>query len=79
MPHNIVIYAVEISSVGFTARIGGEVQKMIEFTQVFHVPDLHNSLLSVLYLTKYWGVGLESANFSLSIYTLPLNRDLWHR
>jgi hypothetical protein len=58
MPHNIVIYAVEIGSVGFIPRIGGEVQKMIEFTQVFHVPDLHNSLLSVLYLTKHQGVSV---------------------
>jgi hypothetical protein len=88
---------------------------MIEFTQVLHVPDLHNSLLSVLYLTKHWGVsvfiegsvvkfplkgtllftataaddqniayldgivvGSQSANFSSSIHTLPLNCDLWH-
>jgi hypothetical protein len=96
----------------FIPRIRGEVQEMIEFTQVLHVPDLHNSLLSILYLTKYWGVcmfiedgvvkftlngtllfiataaddqniayldgtvvGLESANFSSSIHTLPLNHD----
>jgi hypothetical protein len=88
---------------------------MIEFTQVLHIPDLHNSLLSVLYLTKHRGVsvfieggvvkstlkgtllftataaddqniayldgtivGSQSANFSSSIHTLPLNRDLWH-
>ena len=115
MPHNKVIYAVGIGSVGFIPRIGGKVQEMIEFAQVLHVPDLHNSLLSVLYLTKHRGVsvfieggvvkftlngtllftataaddqniayldgtvvGLESANFSLSIHTLPFNRDLWH-
>jgi hypothetical protein len=116
MPHNKVIYAVGIGSVGFIPRIGSEVQEMIEFTQVFHVPDLHNSLLSVLYLTKHRGVSVfieggvvkftlegtllftataaddqniayldgtvvksQSANFTSSIHTLPLNRDLWHR
>jgi hypothetical protein len=105
----------EIGSIGFIPKIRGEVQKMIEFTQVLHVPDLYNSLLSVLYLIKYQGVcvfiedgvvkftlngtllftataadnqdivyldgtvvGLESANFSSSIHTLPLNCDLWH-
>jgi hypothetical protein len=83
---------------------------MIEFTQVLHMPDLHNSLLSILYLTKYQGVCVfiedgvmkftlngtllftataaddqniiyldGSANFSSSIYTLPLNCDLCHR
>jgi hypothetical protein len=56
MPHNKVIYAVEIGSIGFIPRIRGEVQEMIEFTQVLYVPDLHNSLLSILYLTKYQGV-----------------------
>ena len=116
MPHNKVIYAVGIGSVGFIPRIGGNEQPMIEFTQVLHVPDLRNSLLSVLYLTKHRGlsvfieggvvkftlngtllftataaddqniayldgtvVGPESANFSSSIHTLPLNRQLWHR
>jgi hypothetical protein len=115
MPHNKVIYAVGIGSVGFIPRIGGNKQAMIEFTQVLHVPNLCNSLLSVLYLTKHHGlsvfieggmvkftlngtllftataandqniayldgtvVGLESANFSSSIHTLPLNRQLWH-
>jgi hypothetical protein len=34
------------------------VQEMIEFTQVLHVPDLHNSLLSVLYLTKHQSVSV---------------------
>ena len=53
MPHNKVIYAVGIGSVGFIPRIGGKVQEMIEFTQVLHVPDLYNSLLSVLYLTNH--------------------------
>jgi hypothetical protein len=56
MPHNKVIYAVGIGSIGFIPKIRGEVQEMIEFTQVLHVPDLHNSLLSIFYLTKYWGV-----------------------
>jgi hypothetical protein len=115
MPHNKVIYAVGIGSIGFIPRIMGEVQEMFEFTQILHVPDLHNSLLSILYLTKHQGVcvfiedgvmkfilngtqlftataaddqniayqdgtvvGSQAANFSSSIHTLPLNRNLWH-
>jgi hypothetical protein len=31
---------------------------MIEFTQVLHVSDLHNSLLSVFYLIKHKGVSM---------------------
>jgi hypothetical protein len=58
MPHNKVIYAVGIGSVGFIPRIGGNEQAMIEFTQVLHVPDLCNSLLSVLYLTKHHGLSV---------------------
>src|SRR6201994_2821508 len=59
LPHNKFIYAVGVGSVGFIPKLNGKQQEMVEFTRVLHVPELHNCLLSVLYLTKHRGVSVH--------------------
>src|ERR1700760_4744545 len=59
LPHNKFIYAVGVGSVGFIPKLNGKQQEMVEFTRVLYVPELHNCLLSVLYLTKHRGVSVH--------------------
>jgi len=47
---NKVIYSAGVGSVVFVPVIGGRKQQPVKFTNVLHVPDLRNNLLSVLYL-----------------------------
>ena len=47
---NKVIYSAGVGSVVFVPVIGGRRQHPIEVSNVLHVPDLRNNLLSVLYL-----------------------------
>ena len=47
---NKVIYSAGVGSVVFVPVIRGRKQRPVEFTNVLHVPDLRNNLLTVLYL-----------------------------
>ena len=53
LANNTVVYSAGVGSVVFHSKIKGEVTRAVEFTHVLHVPDLHNNLLSVLYLTRH--------------------------
>ena len=52
---NKVIYSAGVGSVVFVPVIGGKKQRPVKFTNVLHVPDLRNNLLSVLYLCRSKG------------------------
>ena len=47
-----IVYSAGIGSVRFAPTIGGKKARVVEFTQVLHVPDLRTNLLSILYLTR---------------------------
>ena len=47
---NTVVYSAGVGSVVFVPVIRGRKQRPVEFTNVLHIPDLRNNLLSVLYL-----------------------------
>src|SRR3981189_1217472 len=53
LPNNSVVYSAGICSVLFVPEIEGRKLRSVQFTNVLHVPDLQNNLLSVLYLTQY--------------------------
>jgi hypothetical protein len=55
---------------------GGMVKFILNGTLLFTATAADDQNIAYLDGTV---VGLELANFSLSIHTLPLNRDLWHR
>ena len=65
---NTVIYSAGVGSVVFHPKLKGEVARVVEFTCVLHVPDLHNSLLSVLYLTRHAGfvVSINSTHMTFA-------------
>ena len=52
---NKVVYSAGVGSVVFVLVIGGKKQHPVAFTNVLHVPDLRNNLLSVLYLCRSKG------------------------
>ena len=52
---NKVVYSAGVGSVVVVLVIGGKKQCPVEFTNVLHVPDLRNNLLSVLYLCRHKG------------------------
>src|SRR5258708_27318603 len=53
LANNSIVYSAGIGSVLFTPEVEGQKMCSVEFTNVLHVPDLCNNLLSVLYLTRY--------------------------
>src|SRR3981189_1657501 len=53
LANNSVVYSAGIGSVLFVPEINGNKLRPVQFTNVLHVPDLQNNLLSVLYLTQY--------------------------
>src|SRR5258707_14805248 len=53
LANNSIVYSSGIGSVLFTPEVEGQKKCSVEFTNVLHVPDLCNNLLSVLYLTRY--------------------------
>ena len=61
-----VVYSAGVGSVEFSPLIKGKRGKVVEFERVLHVPDLHNNLLSVFYLTKQKG------------FVVTVNRDSVH-
>ncbi len=50
-----IIYSAGVGSVQFQPEIGGRKSKVVEFTDVLHVPELGSNLLAVLYLTRNCG------------------------
>jgi len=52
---NQVMYSAGVGSVVFEPVIGARKQRPVEFSNVLHVPDLRNNLLSVLYLCRNKG------------------------
>jgi hypothetical protein len=54
---NNIVYSTGVGTVVFSPVINGKRVRPVEFTRVLHVPDLHNNLLSVLYLTVRNGPG----------------------
>jgi len=53
LANNKVIYSAGIGSVVFTPSTNGRILEPLEFTNVLHVPELQNNLLSVLFLTRH--------------------------
>ena len=53
LANNKVIYSAGIGSVVFTPNIYEHILEPLEFTNVLHVPELQNNLLSVLFLTRH--------------------------
>ena len=53
LANNTVIYSASVWSIVFHPKLKREVTRVVEFTHVLHVPDLHNNLLSILYLTHH--------------------------
>src|SRR5882762_269847 len=53
LANNTIVYSAGVGSVVFHPVIEGQSLQALEFTNVLHVPDLGNNLLSVLYLTRY--------------------------
>ena len=51
LANNTIVYSAGVGSVVFQPVIEGQSLQALEFTNVLHVPDLGNNLLSVLYLT----------------------------
>ena len=49
---NTVIYSAGVGSVVFHPNLEGMRGRVVEFSNVLHVPHLHNNLLAVLYLTR---------------------------
>ncbi|KAI5116502.1 hypothetical protein M0805_000604 [Coniferiporia weirii] len=52
LTNNSVIYSAGIGSVRFQSVVNGKLGRLLEFEHVLHVPELHNNLLSVLFLTQ---------------------------
>ena len=48
---NTVIYSAGVGSVVFHPNLEGMRGRVVDFSNVLHVPHLHNNLLAVLYLT----------------------------
>ena len=67
--HTIVFSAV-VESVAFQPVIEGKSARAVELTQVLHVPDLKNNLLSVLYLTRHSGF-VVNINSSTMVFSRP--------
>ena len=63
---NKVVYSAGVGSVVFVLVIRGRKQRPVEFTNVLHVPDLRNNLLSVLYLCQSKGflVSIDSMHMA---------------
>ena len=74
--HNTVVYSADVGSVVFHPELKGEVARAVEFTHVLHVPDLHNTLLSVLYLTHHAGF-VVSINSTHITFALPPDLTLF--
>jgi len=67
---NKVVYSAGVGSVVFVPVIRGRKQRPVEFTNVLHVPDLRNNLLSVLYLCRSKGF-LVSINTTQMAFRQP--------
>ncbi|KAI5117634.1 hypothetical protein M0805_006743 [Coniferiporia weirii] len=52
LANNSVIHSAGIGNVRFQSVVNGKPGRLLEFERVLHVPELHNNLLSVLFLTQ---------------------------
>ena len=68
LANNTVVYSASVGSVVFHPKLKREVARVVEFTRVLHVPDLHNNFLSVLYLTCHAGfvVSINSTHMTFA-------------
>jgi hypothetical protein len=48
-----LVYVVGVGSVRFQPVVEGQQSRVVKFTRVLHVPELHSNLLSVMYLTQH--------------------------
>jgi transposase InsO family protein len=53
LANNSIVYSAGIGSVVFNPSVRGQNRRAVEFSQVLHVPDLKQNLLSILYLTRH--------------------------
>ena len=53
LANNTIVYSAGVGSVVFTPEVEGQRLQAVEFSNVLHVPELGNNLLSVLYLTRH--------------------------
>ena len=65
-----IVYSAGVGSVVFQRVIAGKSARAVELTQVLHVSDLKNNLLSVLYLTRHSGC-VVNINPSTMVFSHP--------
>ena len=51
LTNNTVVYSAGVGCVVFHPNLEGKRGRVVEFSNVLHVPHLHNNLLAILYLT----------------------------
>jgi len=60
------IYSAGVGSVLFQPVVHGKTLRAVEFTEVLHVPDLRNNLISVLFLSKHRHFHITIVNDTIS-------------
>ena len=73
LANNTVVYSAGVGSIVFHPKLKREVTRAVKFTCVLHVPDLHNNLLSVRYLTCHAGfvVSINSTHMTFACSAGP--------
>ena len=56
LANNTIVYSKGVGNVVFNPVVSGGAVRPVEFTQVLHVPDLQNNLLTVLPLSQQHGI-----------------------
>ena len=71
---NKVVYSAGVGSVVIVPVIGGKKQHPVKFSNVLHVPDLRNNLLSVLYLCQSKGflVSIDAMQMAFRCHPGPV-------
>ena len=70
---NTIVYSAGVGSVVFEPVIDGKSSQAVKFSNILHVPELRNNLLSILYLTHHsrFVVHINVTHMSFSHSTGP--------
>jgi hypothetical protein len=65
-----------MGSVVFEPILGGKTARLVEFSQVLHVPDLWSNLLACLYLThhKHFNISISVDTMTFHCASTPVSR-----
>ena len=74
LANNTIVYLMGVGSVVFKPVIDGKTSWAVKFSNVLHIPELQNNLLSVLYLTCHLGfiVYINATHMLFSCSSGPL-------